>query len=268
VIAVPTCAAIATVLVAGCGRLGFETTASRGDDAQDVPADASPFTCPVSNAAPDPLRIVGQTFRFTNFNNQTAPVPDVMVSVRASPSDPPIVQTISDNQGRYVLLVPTGGVSQSWIFQYDNPGYLSSVVVPDVPLDHAALGADNPLWSVGDGPVWTASAQDSVYAAAGLARNSTKGTINIAVRECDGTPIEGAVVTVNPPPEKLTYIDAGGVPTTGISGTGPPYTFGLAFNTQPGLTKISASKAGRVFVDQTVFVVGGTMTIAVVRPLP
>lgn len=84
----------------------------------------------------------------------------------------------------------------------------------------------------------------SVYSANPNPYDLAKGTLNIAVRDCDDNIVEGAAVSVTPAPETLQYIDSGGLPSTQISATVAPYTTAIAFNAIPGPTHITVTKDG------------------------
>ena len=231
-------------LLAGCGRFGFDTARTRQVDARpDTALDASPpvSLCPIGTVA-DPIIVAGQTFAYTAVNNQTAPVASTVVNALVGGTQ--VATTTSDSQSNYALAIPTGGTAVQVEIDYSPPGYWTTQVIPARTLGASITGPNMNRWQLGDGPVWADGQMGSVYSGAGTAYDLAKGTLEIAARDCSENPVEGVVITVEPPPEKLMYIDTNGNPSATLTATVLPYTHAVGFNAVPGPTHITATRDG------------------------
>jgi len=257
------------VVLAGCGRLSFDATgadaAAGADSLPDTPTVRGP--CAINPSVADPLTISGETFAYTGFNNATGPVPGTVVRARDASSDAELASTTSDAAGLYALAVPTGGAARHIRLEYAPPGYWTTTLSPDRPLDRAVTGINTDKWRLGDGPVWSDGQMGSVYGSVGVARDMARGTLNIAVRTCDEESLEGVTLEVQPAPELFGYTDGGGFISTALTATVAPYTSAAAFNAVPGLTRIRASAPGLTFGDVDVVVLpGNEVTYVVLHP--
>ena len=66
------------------------------------------------------------------------------------------------------------------------------------------------MWTFGDGPIWSDVAMMMTYAATGDMRMAAAGTLNVAVRDCMGAPVDGVSVTITSRPGRLLYQGADG----------------------------------------------------------
>jgi hypothetical protein len=236
-------------ILAACGRVDFD---SRG------------LACALSATTPDPVRLSGTTFYYTSFNNTTAPVVGTRVSALTEVGGSMLAQGTSNAGGAYSLSIPTGGAPRSLALLFEADNYVTTSAVPDLPVDRD-ITAQHSLWSTGDGPLWSPSALDSVYGAAGVVRRPALSTINVSVVDCAGNTIEGVAVAFDPAPERAEYLASNGPPSPSLTSTVAPYTAAVAFNAPPGPTRVSAAKSGLVFLDQTLMISGGEVTITVMR---
>ena len=105
----------------------------------------------------------------------------------------------------------------------------------------------------------------SIYGMTGMARDTSRGCLNVAVRDRSGASIDGVVAVLDPPPGLLGYTTLGGYVTTG---TTLPYSHVIAFNAVAGPTTITLTKAGYTFPTVTVNVASGDQnTLAIVHSL-
>jgi hypothetical protein len=216
-----------TFLIA-CGRLDFE------------PQNPSAATaCGAGTIAQPTIALSGTTYTFSGFAS-TVPVPGVAVAV-TDEADTALGSTTSDAAGHYELTLSLGGVARPLVIGLTSNSYMSSTF-------HTGVGVAGDLAQ--DVPQWAQGAMDTVYSVAGVTRDLGHGTVNIAVLGCDGVPLEGVVVTVDPPPERLEYIGTDSRPSQTLTSTVGPSGFVIALNTMSGLHRITATKAGLEFADQ------------------
>jgi hypothetical protein len=235
--------AIVMMFAAACGRLDF------GDGSG--PADAARFgACKWLATAPDPFTISGWSFTFTSFGptNNMASVADVAVSAYDASTDEMLGTATSDTNGNYTIPI-AGGVSRAVRLDLANGAYLTTHQYTGVALDADFAGYQSPLW--GDGSM------GSIYGTAGVAWDNTKGNLDVAIQQCDGTPIEGATIQISPAPGAIEYLDPTGPPDASLTATKAPFTSGVGFNVVPGLNHITAQATGFTFDPVDVTVMGG-----------
>ena len=243
---------VVAVLLAGCGRLGFDVppVAEAPDAAGEVAAPDAVVRlgpCGVTQV-PDPLSITGTTVDLPTFGSAQ---PTAGVSIEASTmlDGQPMAQTSSAEDGGYALALPSGGEPVRAYITLRKPGMLPTVLVPDGPLD-ADLVA---LYS----PVTSDSTVSSLYLAGGVVRKSAAGTLGIMVVDCDGTPVPGAVVTVAPPPAAMLYTDDAGsaCPSSDATGAaGLVYALGVPL----GTISVTAAKPGVTFFSHEITILDNT----------
>jgi hypothetical protein len=250
---------LAAALLTGCGRFAFDDLTSDGSLALgDVgPLDAAPVNECVPGPVPDPLMISGQTFRYTDFDNTSAPVGAVMVRETFATN---MQATLSDGNGNYSFGITTGGNAGALTMDIARGNYFTTHVSTDVLIGSHQAGTRGPVWTIGDAPIWDAGSMDAIYASAGVPYDAAFGTLNVAVRDCAGAPVEGVTVTLTPPPAtmgKLFYQAKDGTAGNTAATTGT-FTHAIALRMPPGLVTIRASGAGKTFADHTVMVLAGT----------
>lgn len=243
---------LALLLVAGCGRFDF---AELHDASRD---GAPPFACPANTASV--VTVNGRTFHYTNFMNQTASLDTVTVELLRG-DDSAAAMATSNATGDYTLTAEAGALH----FRFMRATYEPTIVYSDMPVDHDIVASAQPLFALGDGPLWQPSAINSVYTAASVARDTTKGTLNIGARDCDGKPLEGVTFIVEPPPGAATYQGSDGVPDPSLTATVGPFAHFIGLNAEPGRTHVTASKDGLRFGELNVDVVAQTSMLGVVH---
>ncbi len=242
------------LVLAGCGRIGFDATS----DALVTSTGASALTvapCPIGRTAPDPLTVSGFAFRATTGIHQAG----VAVAAMTSAAGTPIATATTDLLGNFSLSVPTGGVPIAAYFSLTKTGFLTSVSVPDQPLDHAV--------SMLAGFMGMQADVDGLYSAGSTAQDTTKGTLFVTVEDCGGTTIAGATIATTPA-SKIVYssgiLPSGSATATGSSG------YAWALNVPVGSVQLTATAPGRTFSPHPVAILASSASFmgTAIRPLP
>jgi hypothetical protein len=234
-------------LLAACGRLHFDAR-----EAADAGTDGVPAACARNPVAPDPVTIAGTTFRYgSSTNTPRTALAGVSVSALDMPNGAVLATTTSDAMGQYTLNVQTAGTPPTIVLAYVLTGYFQTQVTLDRSVDRDIAGATKQVWTIGDGPLWNLTGMNMFYTAAGVPRDTTKGSLNIAVRDCAGQTVPGVTVVVSPAPQRLLYqADDGALLATG--GTQPLFSTVFAVNAQPGINTITATAPELTFAPITV----------------
>lgn len=258
------------VVLAGCGRLGFDASASavRPDAAGDDAAPAVRRPCGATTTAPDPVTITGSTFEFTSFTNNRRALPDTEVEILDA-AGTPITNMRSDVNGTYSLSIPTGGVAPTISIRYSRPGYFSSRFYLDTPLDRDLALGDGIVLTPSDGPIWSTSAMNAVYAPAGIPLDAAAGSLNINFLDCSNQPLAGVSVALDAQPEVGAYLGGNtGMPDKLLTASQTPLAFFVGYNAPAVATTITATAPGLEFAPQTRDIAAGSeVTMVVVRPL-
>jgi hypothetical protein len=239
------------VLLAGCGRMGFDETVAEAPDAGIEPHGADATTarlgpCPSGTRSGGALRISGTTVGIPVFGG-AIPRAGVAIELSTTLDGTPMVQTSSGADGSYSLSVPISGpIGSNELTGYlalREEGLLPSLLVPDGPIDADIKG----MYS----PVTSETAVATLYAVSGIGRKASAGTLGIMVLDCDGVPVVDARVSITPPPAALVYTDDAGSPNGSLAstrGTGIVY----ALNVPVGTVTVTASKTGETFMTHDV----------------
>lgn len=241
------------VMLAGCGRLGFEESAAEAPDAPDAGVwsqgqpgeDAAAVRlgpCPITPRSGGALRISGTAVGLPAFGG-AIPRSGVTIELSTTLDGTPMVRTSSASDGRYMLSVPMTGNELAGYIALREEGLLPSLLVPDGPIDSDIVD----MYS----PVTSDAAVSTLYVLSGVNRRANAGTLGILVIDCDGVPVVDARVTITPAPAALVYTDDGGSPSgslTSTRGTGIVYALGVPV----GTVSVTASKTGETFMTHDV----------------
>lgn len=242
--------------VLGCGRVDFEELRV---------SDGGVPRCAINDVVDDPLSVSGKTFRYTSFDNNISPVSGVAVTAGPVGATTP---AISGADGTYQENLTTGGVPIDARMVATLAGNYTTWIHSDLPLDRPISGPPGAAFAYGDVPIWDAGSMTSIYNTAGESLDAMRGTLNVAVRDCDGNAIAGAVVTFTPPPRRQFYQNAVGT-AINTAATELPFTHAIALGAVPGTTHVSTIAPGFVFPETDVDVMAGTNnTILVVHGAP
>jgi hypothetical protein len=249
--------------LASCGRLQFSEQTDAGVD-----TTSAPFACP-TGAPVDPLTISGTTFRYTSYVNERALLDGALVEL-ADEDGQIVTSATSDSSGNYTLGVSPAANPGPYVLLYARTSFEGTVVFFDRPFTQNVQGAYQPIWTPGDGPLWTTVATDSVYETArtGYVRDPARGIVNVAVRDCSGAPLTGVEVTLDPPPDLMSYQADDGTPNTDLAATTGMFAHALALNVPAGRVHVTASAPGLRFTDVYVTVGTGVTTLTVIHGGP
>jgi hypothetical protein len=177
-----------------------------------------------------------------------------LVEGRATSNDGLLGDDTSALNGSYELTLPTDGAPLDAYLLVSADGSVDSYVYPPTPF------VDDDVFDV---PLITSELRDGIADEANVALEADKGLLYVFVRDCNGDPIEGAIVTTNPAAD-LSYT-GGFVPApdaTSTDGSGAAYVFNLP----PGDVEVDASIDGYSLREHTVEVRPDVMTITSVVP--
>jgi hypothetical protein len=250
--------------LASCGRFHFSELTNAGD----AGGDSTPFACP-AQPVPDPLTISGTTFRYTNYMNDRALLNAALVELVDGTGQ--IATSMTSNaSGLYTLSVSPSINPGPYALLYSRTGFEDTNVFFDRAFTQDVQGAYQPLWTAGDGPLWSTIATDSVYETArtGYARDATRGIVNVAVRDCAGAPLAGVEVVLDPPPDLMSYQADDGTPNPDLTTTTGTFAHALALNVPAVLVHVTASAPGMRFTDVYVDVAIGATTLTVIHGGP
>lgn len=250
---------LAAALLTGCGRFAFDELAGSPDA---TAIDAAPMArCGRAPTAPDPLTISGQTFRYTSFDNKTTPVDGVGVIVTLGAV---MAGATSDSTGDYTLAIPTGGRAGAFEMQIARAGYFTTWLSSDLPVTGNLSGMRlDPVLRLGDAPIWDMGSMGSVYSAGQTTYDPQRGTLNVAIYDCDENPLPGVSVSFSQTPAKQFYLSPDGSPSN-TTATATPFTHAIALGMPAGPVTIHVTGAGKTFEDRTVMVRAGDNNTLVV----
>jgi hypothetical protein len=238
---------LVAISIMGCGRIGFDPAGGSIDGSTDLDTIQRVGPCPLASTAPDPITISGVVER-VSFAGGSNPEPGATVEVSATVGATPFAMTTSAGNGTYALVVPTGGVPIAPVFTLRDTGLLSSVYVPDAPVDANIVS----MYS----PIGTNTAVSALYFAGGVSRLATAGTLFLTVVDCDGNAVEGVTVSISPDPGSIIYGTDSGLPSQSETSTrARGFVWGL--NVPTGTVSVTGMKAGETFLTHDVTILSG-----------
>ncbi len=159
-----------------------------------------------------------------------------------------LASTTSAGNGDFTLAITTGGSPIAPVITVDAANALTSVFVPDEPLDHDQAGLQAFFGS--------ATAVGSLYSLSPVSRDSMLGTVFVRVVDCDDNPVSGATIALSPAPEDILYAGANGFPSGSANETSSS-GFAWALNVPTGSVELTATKPGTTFIPYTFEVLAG-----------
>lgn len=173
-------------------------------------------------------------------------------------SDDMSVATATTNaMGQYAASITTGATPFQGYVRLMKANYLPQYTYPPTPW------ATSPQTHV-HGMVSVATAA-TLAGALMVTLDPADGHALVIVEDCDGTPVEGATVTVTPTPDRLVYLDAGGsLPTMGTMTTASGRA--LAINVAVGTVDITVQHAGHMYRAWPVKTRASSLTVNYRRP--
>ncbi len=107
--------------------------------------------------------VAGETFFYTSYANDHAPLPTVTVTAFDAATAENLGTTTSDGGGLYSVPIATGATPRPLRVVYARTGYFATTVHLDQPLDRDVNGASVNLWELGDAPLWDITAMTAIY---------------------------------------------------------------------------------------------------------
>jgi len=211
---------------------GFPDAAAQPD--ATIPPDAAPpdanpanLSClgaALPDTADDPVTISGDVFDpgVPGFIDPAELAGILIDSYKYGDELTPIDSDVSAGDGTWSLTATTNALPLDAYIRARqdavDPGQITTYVYPAVPTVTSATGIRIPM-----------IAESTLALLAnftGLSQDDTKGLATVIVVDCDGNPVQGAVVTSTPAAGQLAYLDSSGLPSTSAGGTDAS---GLAF---------------------------------------
>jgi hypothetical protein len=237
--------ALAIAFVFGaCGGGSGNSNADAGADAH-VFLDAPPVV-------PQMITIAGMSTE--DGQSSSTPLAGVAISVvKQSDETTPLATATTDAQGKYSVMVPTGGGVVDAYIVATKSGYADNYVYPAAPFQTDTLMANANLIT------------SSNFNLLGIftGQQTGKGLIVIEILDANMMPVMGATVT-STPASTYRYSDSNGTPTS----TTATAADGTAFliNVPPGHVDVSATKAGMVLKTHGIAAHADKFTTTVITP--
>ena len=189
----------------------------------------------------------------------SSPAAGVMVAAYKN-SDPntAVATTMTDAQGMYSIMIPTGGVAVDGYLKATLASFLDTYLYPPKPL--AADFANASLNIVNQGTVDTLSGT-----LCQRAQDAGMGLVAVLVADAANMPVVGATVSSTPAAAKYCYNGNNGLPMASATMTAAD---GIAYmiNLPPGEVTVNATKSGTTFVSHKVNARAGTLTTTPITP--
>lgn len=224
-----------------------------GDDAPPVDAPESTIDAPTS--APQMVMLKGKTTeRGLSGESNVAQVK--LEVFKVTDESAAIATTMSDAQGNYTLMVPTGGMPVDGYVKATKTGYMDVYLYP--PNVWAADDMDGGI------NMMTQSNLDLLSNFASGNQMANKGIVGLAVFDGNGMGVAGAKFTSAPMAGATKYLGGSGLPDANATMTSSEGV-GFLFNTDE-MVVVGASKTGMAFHSHTVKARPGTFTTTSVAP--
>jgi hypothetical protein len=178
-----------------------------------------------------------------------------LVSAFRSGDTTTLATSTTNTPGAYSLSITTGGAPvNGYVRVTDSSHHLDTYAYPAVPLSSDAV--DNVL-------MVSSSEFSTLAAAAGITPVAGDGFIAVVVKNCAGTPIDGATVSSTPVGE-IRY-NAGGFPSSAATSTD---STGVAYiaNVAAGNVTVKATASGHTLRQHVVDARANAITLTEIQP--
>ncbi len=260
-------AALSLATACGGGGAAGDAAVAPGDASSGADAAASADAAPVIDAtpsidarpaaldclgaslpatAPDPLTITGTVYNpgIPGITNDTLIVGADVVSFLRGDETSPIASTTSQTGGSFVL--SSGNAAKTPVNAYVRAtysGYWNTYLYPPTPVFENQTGVL---------VVMTTKTQVGLLQnLTGVTMDPELGWVSVLVLDCNGDPVEGAVVESSPAAGTIAYQDGSGVPTTSASATSSSGV-AMLFNVPVGDVELDATVSGMTLRANTV----------------
>lgn len=235
------------LLLAACG--GSNSPAGGGADAPVVQMDGRVFM-DAPPSVPAMITIAGTAT--DSSQNSTTPLMGAAITLKNRTDDTTLGTATSDAQGKYSMMVTTGGHVVDAYILATKTGYIDAMAFPAKPFEADTMTADSNLITTGNYNLL------GVY----TGQQSSNGIIVIEVLDASGTPVKGAAAKCTPMSGSILYSGSNGIPASGTATN----TDGTAFlvNVPPGAAALDVTMTGATFKDHSVIAKANTFTSTVV----
>ncbi len=227
-----------------------------GDD--DPMVDAPPpepvMDAPPSNI-PAMIMIKGKTDE-RGISGTTVVAQVALAVYKVTDEATPIATAMSDAQGNYTLMVPTGGVPIEGYVKATKASYLDIYLYPPAAWVADDLDAGINMMTPGN--------RDLLNSFASGGQMANKGLVGMAVFDSAGMPVAGATFTSAPAAGATKYMGGSGLPDANATKTAADGV-GFLFNAEETVL-VSANKSGMTFHAHTIKARPGTFTTTSVAP--
>ncbi len=232
------------------------------DATPPIDARAPDFSCAdevFPDPVPDPIVLSGEVFQ-PGLTGSAQDAPVAMATVRAWDLQRINLITFasSGEDGRYAIELPTGGDPLNTVFEVTAPLMIDSLAW----LPTAVFEERDDI----DVALFTDQHIDAIMNFSGITPDTSKGVLVVKLFDCQGFPIEGATVTIDPPPLDTLYVASNGLPSyqpkTSSQGSA------ILLDVERGSVLINAELDGVALRPNTVFVerIGAAITTAALVP--
>lgn len=187
-----------------------------------------------------------------NGQSSSMPLSGAAITLKNRADDATLATATSDAQGKYSMMVMTGGHVVDAYILATKSGYVDATAFPAKPFEADTSTADSNLITTGNYSLLSTF----------TGQQSSKGIVIVEVLDASGTPVKGAAATSTPMSGSTLYSSDQGIPASG-SGTN---TDGTAFlvNVPPGAISINVTMSGATFKGHSVKAKDNTFTSTVV----
>jgi hypothetical protein len=242
------------VACSGGGGGGMTGDDGGGDDQPPIDAPETVMDAPPSNV-PAMVMIKGKTDE--RGISGTSNVAQVALAVyKVTDEATPIAMGMSDAQGNYTLMIPTGGVPVDGYIKATKASYLDIYLYPPVAWVADDMDAGINMMTPGN--------RDLLNSFASGGQMANKGMVGMAVFDSAGMPVANATFTSAPMAGATKYMGGSGLPDANAMKTAADGV-GFLFNADETVI-VGASKSGMTFHPHTVKARAGTFTTTSVAP--
>jgi hypothetical protein len=220
--------------------------------------DLSCLGMPLPTTANPTVTVTGDTFT-VGLSGQTA-VTGVPIKAFANGNATPLAMTTSDSNGKFSVMLTTGGTPiDGYLLGSDNgmgQSYLDTYLYPPYPLAKDQGSASILLASSG-----TLSTLGLIT---GQSQMSTNAFVAVVVSDCSNMPITGATISTSPA-GTICYHQSGANFSCGSGATGSD-GIAFVFNVTPGQTMVGAMYNGMSLRSHSINARANAITTTAILP--
>jgi hypothetical protein len=240
------------VIIASCGDQ--DPGAPDAPIASDTPTVEYDFSClddEPPTTAPNPTTISG-TIRN---REDTQGVPGISVDVILESNLAILGSAVTDATGDYQMSVATGGTAIEISRRLTGAGFVNTRVYGSRIVTGPQLLQNTFL---------TTSEAAAFEASFGVAADPQRGAIATVIRDCQNTPVVGALIAVSPSATNIGYLD-NGVAEPDLARTGSD-GIGVAWGVPPGPAMVAVVHGTTTFRTRPVLVEAGGLVLSFRSP--